>query len=260
MVASEKIRDFYNNFATYLAKDKIYDNPRHDAIHALVRDVVARRRFASALDVGCGIGITSRHIRRYVPDVLGIDISDANIRFARQTVRNVAFVRADFLEVDLGRKFELITLFDVLEHIPQDRRGRVFERVVESCNQDSWVLITIPNPDYLDFCRKHAPDKLQIVDESIHFNDLLAHLDSSGFEIVEYRTYGIDYEDQYRSYLLRSRGTQFVLREKRRASGKGLRLLRAVYTRVRGLARILRYRKALRELSRTASSDLRVPK
>ncbi len=79
------------------------------------------RRYASALDIGCGLGPFTRHLAPHVDEVLGVDISreavcgartlsagHANLRFEQQDVLSIA---------EIGRQFDLIALLDVLYYL-----------------------------------------------------------------------------------------------------------------------------------------------
>lgn len=73
----------------------------------------------SVLDIGCGNGALSFDIAKKAKEVVGIDIEEKNIREAkkRHSLSNLAYVVGDATK-DLGeKKFDVITLSNVLEHI-----------------------------------------------------------------------------------------------------------------------------------------------
>jgi len=214
MLNSEQIRNFYNDFTEYLIKDRIYPNARILQIFRSLDDIFKSHRVKSALEIGCGIGIISEHIRKSVPTVYAVDLSESNIRFASSTVNKVNFVCGDFLEVQLGQKFDLITLFDVLEHFPQSLHHKVFKRIQDYSKPSTLLAVTIPDADFLDCYRQHFPEKLQIVDESIHFEAFLSYLKPVDLEIMKFHRFGIDYENQYRYYLLNYRPAGFALKKR----------------------------------------------
>ena len=91
------VKEYYEEFTFYLVHDRIILNPRHAAIRALAGPVFDVIHIESALDVGCGIGLMAEFMRRRISHVRALDISERNIAFAKETVRDVDFVVSDFL-------------------------------------------------------------------------------------------------------------------------------------------------------------------
>ncbi|MGE5249158.1 MAG: class I SAM-dependent methyltransferase [Bacteroidota bacterium] len=79
--------------------------------------------FTSVLDAGCGTGVLLQEIRRKYPraQVTGFEYSSRGLDFARRRLPDGEFRTLDLGKASLGRKFDLITCIDVLEHIPDDR-------------------------------------------------------------------------------------------------------------------------------------------
>ena len=79
------------------------------------------RRYASALDIGCGLGPFTRHLAPHVDEVLGVDISREAVRGARTLSAghaNLRFEQQDVLSIaEIGRQFDLIALLDVLYYL-----------------------------------------------------------------------------------------------------------------------------------------------
>ncbi|NVM23940.1 MAG: class I SAM-dependent methyltransferase [Desulfobacterales bacterium] len=89
----------------------------------------------SVLDIGCGNGLMSYDMVTKVPAVrvVGIELSEANIRFAREHYQhpNLHFIHGDALKQLPEEMFDVVTLSNVLEHIEQrvDFLKRVAEQV-----------------------------------------------------------------------------------------------------------------------------------
>lgn len=211
MKSKSIIKEFYENFTNKLIRDKIYPNPRHIKIKKYLEEIFSRTKFNSALEIGCGIGVISEFIAKNVNSVAGIDISEENIRFAKKTVKNINFYCADFFDFNTKEKFDLITLFDVLEHFPKSSHRDVFDQIDKLSSSNCFIAITIPDPHYLSFMRKHHPEELQIVDESIYLEELNSIFSAFNFEIIKYEKYGIDYDNQYRFYLLSRKKEKYIL-------------------------------------------------
>ena len=80
-----------------------------------------RTQIKSVADVGCGVGNKTAMMARYYPEaeVSRFDFSAEGIEAARQHHRetNLQFATEDITESSYGKRFDLITAFDVLEHI-----------------------------------------------------------------------------------------------------------------------------------------------
>lgn len=204
---NKEIKKFYEDFTKNLIRDKFYPNPRHKKIKRYLKYLFDDRKIDSVLEIGCGIGVISEFISNKASKVVGIDISEENIKFARTTVKEVSFYCTDFFEFSSENKFDLITLFDVLEHVPKEKHGNLFRKIVGLSNPSTVVMITIPDPHYTAYVRKSTPEKLQVIDEEIHFDEILKIFNEFDLEIIKYEKYGIDLKDQYGYYLLGHRKT-----------------------------------------------------
>jgi trans-aconitate 2-methyltransferase len=196
-------KTFYEDFTSYLFKDRIYDNPRHLKLLEFLDSFLKGRTVKSILEVGCGIGVISERLLRYTPSLYCIDISERSLQFASRTVKEAHFVCCDLLQLSLVSQFELITLFDVLEHIPKKLHQQAFTQLKAHSKDGTIIIVTIPSDKFLDYLRLHFPDRLQIIDESITFEDMLHLIQDNGFELLAFKQFGVDYEEQYQLYVLR---------------------------------------------------------
>jgi cyclopropane fatty-acyl-phospholipid synthase-like methyltransferase len=85
---------------------------------------------ARVLDLGCGNGAkTARLATRF--DVVGVDLSEEQLRLARATVPEATFLQADFLELDFPpESFDAITAFYSIVHVPRDEHPALFGRIL----------------------------------------------------------------------------------------------------------------------------------
>ena len=95
-----------------------YQGLKYDKLIALL----PQRRFANALDLGCGLGLLSQKLAMRAEQVLGIDIATAAIDHARR--RAAAFSNLEFepgdimsLPASLDGKFDLVVIADVLYYL-----------------------------------------------------------------------------------------------------------------------------------------------
>jgi SAM-dependent methyltransferase len=180
MGPSRNTRDFYNAFAAeVLLEDFGRLNQRQDAVRELCREFVPRG--ARVLEVGCGAGINAKFLQTIASHVVGIDISDRNIEVAREyaSAPNAVFKVLDVLHSaeDLSEMgpFDAIVLPDVIEHVPLELHGRLFEALESVLAERGRVILTYPSPEYQEHLKKHEPKKLQLVDETVELADILRH-------------------------------------------------------------------------------------
>ena len=103
----------------------------------------SHRGIASALDIGSGFGwflelANERGIKSY-----GVEISDEK-RKTYQSKNSKGVVVKNLDELPADARFDLITLFDVLEHIP-DWRGLLESVRYYLKDNDSWLVIRVPD-------------------------------------------------------------------------------------------------------------------
>ena len=117
--------------------------------HAKMYQAFGRRflagRSGRLLDAGCGLGYFLSHLVAY-PDweAWGTEISPAAVDFARDTLDLGRIVEADLARADFpDRHFDLITLWDVLEHLPDPRP--VLANLRAWLKDDGWIFIHTPN-------------------------------------------------------------------------------------------------------------------
>jgi ubiquinone/menaquinone biosynthesis C-methylase UbiE len=157
---------------------------RNQLIRALVEQTSAK--FASGyrvLEIGCGTGSVLRGLSEACPEglVIGSDLHYAGLRFARDRVSS-PLVQADLHALPFEAGFNLIGLFDVIEHIPND--SEVLESLQRMIAPGGYLFLTVPaHPSlwsYFDegarHCRRYRRAELE------------TKLLSAGFR-VEFLTY-----------------------------------------------------------------------
>lgn len=86
---------------------------------------------AKVLDLGCGNGSkTARLADRF--DVTGVDISEQQLRLARDAVPKASFVQADFTELDFpAEELAAVTALYSIVHVPREEQAALFARIRE---------------------------------------------------------------------------------------------------------------------------------
>jgi SAM-dependent methyltransferase len=130
------------------------------------------------LEVGCGAGNVLRVLRQACPDgqVVGMELWFDGLRFAQQRSQG-PLVQGDVRNSPFGEPFELIGMFDVLEHIPEDLETLYALR--NALAPGGRLLLTVPAHQYLwsyfdeaaHHCRRYSSEEIR------------ARLVEAGFEV-----------------------------------------------------------------------------
>jgi SAM-dependent methyltransferase len=142
---------------------------RNRVITTFVRQITSRLAPGyRMLEVGCGTGNVLRFLPDACPDgtVIGMDLFAQGLHFARQRTGS-PLVQGDIHANPFGEQFELIGLFDVLEHLPDDIQ--VLEDVHRLLAPGGVLLLTVPAHrslwSYFDeashHCRRYELRELQ---------------------------------------------------------------------------------------------------
>jgi 2-polyprenyl-3-methyl-5-hydroxy-6-metoxy-1,4-benzoquinol methylase len=160
------------------------------------------------LDIGCGIGIASEVMAKRARRVVGVDISEQNIWYASQTVRerNVLFCCADVIDdrekveqalQNVKAKVDIFTLCDVIEHIRDEDRSSLFSTMARLGSQNAIILMTFPTEFYQQYLAREAPNELQIVDNFISPQLIAAEAAKVGFYISYFKIVDVWRKSQY---------------------------------------------------------------
>lgn len=113
----------------------------------LVLSVLKENVFKSVLDVGCGDGRFLREVLNFCPDAtcLGIDYSDKAIAFAKAFNPQIDYVCLDITTTRLDRQFDIITMGEVLEHIPPEQVPLFLKSVANLLTPNGKLILTVPH-------------------------------------------------------------------------------------------------------------------
>lgn len=193
--SGKDVSAFYDEFVD--RQTRVGVNRRHKAIVAWLRRF-GLRPDDRVLELGCGVGTVTELVAGELPrgSILGIDLSPRSIATARERLAsrgNVRFIAADVVaaDVDVGERFDIVLLPDVIEHIPLELHDALFARVASWVKPDGYVLLHYPNPHHLEWCHVHNPENLQIIDQPIHADALLANAYRHGLYLSYYERYSI---------------------------------------------------------------------
>ena len=119
------------------------------------------------LEIGCGTGNVLRHLESTCTNgqVIGLDLFIEGLRYAKKRV-SCALIQADLHQPPFQAHFDLIGMFDVLEHMSDDKQ--VLEDVHRLLAPNGILLLTVPAHmslwSYFDVashhCRRYAVNEL----------------------------------------------------------------------------------------------------
>ncbi len=115
---------------------------RHLTYTSFVVDQVKQIAPASLLDMGCGDGRLIFEVKGWIPQIVGVDLSEKALAFARAFNPDIEFVCADIATV--SGKYECVTLIEVLEHIPDEEVSDFIQNVARLVHRDGCLLILVP--------------------------------------------------------------------------------------------------------------------
>lgn len=169
----KQIADFYDQYSDQ--QKKIWVNIRHRSImQRLQKNGLSGA--SNVLEIGCGVGTLTSLLVKKAGQVLAVDISPASIEMAQKNLgnrSNIRFLVSDMSDFSATEKFDLIVLPDVLEHIPVEQHQALFGKLKNVLAPQGKICIHIPDPYALEWIRKHTPELMQIIDQSLYTDQLL---------------------------------------------------------------------------------------
>lgn len=143
-----KFKQFEYNYKKYFPKDKD----------------------AQVLDIGIGRGEMLTCFKEWgYKNYLGIDISPSTVRFCKSIGLNCELVKdsSKFLQENQN-KYDLITLIDVLEHIPREHTVSFLKDLRSALKRGGVLIIQVPN--------LQAPDgQLHMYNDITHMVGFIEH-------------------------------------------------------------------------------------
>lgn len=135
----------------------------------------------TVLDVGCSQGLTSILLAREGKDVVGIDVLEDAIEYARNqleqeekpTREHLELIHDNFASHSFDRTFDVIIMGEILEHIADT--NRFIHKAIELLNPNGRLIITVPFGinDYFD--HKHTyylHDILNFQTSDLHLTEI----------------------------------------------------------------------------------------
>jgi ubiquinone/menaquinone biosynthesis C-methylase UbiE len=98
------------------------------------------------LELGVGAGVRSSQILAERGQLTGVDLSQEQLRRARERLPGSTLIHGDFAALELpARSFDAVVSFYVLNNLPQDEVGPLLARVAEWLRPGGWFLASFPS-------------------------------------------------------------------------------------------------------------------
>ncbi len=146
-------------FDTAYGKGYERRNPRYKW-RSFLRKILKFRSSGSLLEVGCGFGLFLKEAREHFT-CTGSDISDYAISQARKRLPDDVVLYSGVLdEIEIHLRFDVITCFDVLEHIPD--LNTALDNIEHLLRPGGLLVFTVPVYDgpVGSLCKKWIKMKL----------------------------------------------------------------------------------------------------
>jgi hypothetical protein len=116
-----------------------------EVFEAMASGIVREINPGSLLDVGCAFGLLVEALREKLVDAWGMDVSSYAIDQVRDEVKPFCW-QGSILD-PLPRRYDLVTCFEVLEHLPQEDAARAVRSI---CDATDDVLFSSSPDDYAE--------------------------------------------------------------------------------------------------------------
>jgi trans-aconitate 2-methyltransferase len=190
----EEIISFYDSYADQLVFQRAINHARYQFVDNVARTMIKTHH--AVLDLGCGIGTTSVIMSAYCKEVVAVDFAPRLLAMAERR-DNIRYHCCDIADIRFDRTFDVICLFDVLEHIPAIRVPYVFRAITKHMADDTNLLIIIPYWKYLEHKRHYSPETIQIVDKPISLGNLAQSAQQHRLEIRHYEVLSLFHACDY---------------------------------------------------------------
>lgn len=180
------------------------------------------------LEIGCGAGEPLCFLDSLGMKGEGIDLSHAAVNIATKRVsRNIRVYCSDFLAIR-DRKYDLIQMIDVLEHIEDDKDA--IRKISSLTNDGGYLLLHVPAHMKLfgngDIFHGHYRRYEKL--------DLIGLLSKYGYETIVFWSYGVPFSANICSFLLRGGVSDNKEKSTLESGLKTPRFMKRIYPIIRG--------------------------
>jgi len=98
------------------------------------------------LDIACGVGYGCKMLSdEGAKSIVGVDILENNIEYAKinYTTDNITYIKNSIYEIEYKDKFDVITCFETIEHVPDDNLA--IKKLFTALKKEGLLIISTPN-------------------------------------------------------------------------------------------------------------------
>lgn len=199
MKTIEEIQKFYDIETKGKIRDFVEGNPRvESAFNTILKWGGSPNNI---LEIGCGIGYNAFYMKEVWSDakIIGFDISPKSIEMANALFSNnqITYMQGLFTQTAFGKKFDLIILMDVYEHIADKERLDFDNKLNELLAENGRIILTFPTPKLQSFGWKENPSAMQPVDEDITLEKIQKLASITSTDILLYKKVNIWHNGDY---------------------------------------------------------------
>jgi SAM-dependent methyltransferase len=105
--------------------------------------------FRALLEIGCGTGVVLEAVRDAFPSarLTGSELSAAGLCVAAERLRGVALMQMDARAMPFAGAFDVVSAFDVLEHIDED--VAVLQQMAHAAAPGGGVIVSVPQHPWM---------------------------------------------------------------------------------------------------------------
>jgi SAM-dependent methyltransferase len=156
---------------------------RRELILDIMRRNIPNLAKARMLEIGCGNGSVLAFLKRNGIELVGGDIFMEGLAFCRQRVNSIPLYQLDVMALPFRNEFDVVGLFDVLEHIDDD--ARAIQEISQALKQKGMLLITVPAHQFLwSYFDENSNHRRRYQKD-----ELLAKMEQAGFTVKKISYY-----------------------------------------------------------------------
>ena len=142
----------YKNFNDSSLEVQINDPDFYEGhwndIYENIMEINGKKNDLSILDIGCGWGLALSYFKKKGFNCYGFDPAIEAVEYGLKNGLNLKHAGLDGMDVFKGKKFNVITLFNVLEHLPDPVKS--IEQIKKILHPKGVLIIDVPN-EFNDF-------------------------------------------------------------------------------------------------------------
>jgi len=234
---TKQVINFYDEFVNHQT-----DSGVNDRIYGVYKRLLklGLNSKSSILELGCGIGTNTYLFSKTITNgqIEAVDISPDSIAYCKFKIKkqNIKFFAGDIVAYKPQiNNINFITLIDVIEHIPMEQHLALFKNIATYINDETRLVINIPNPEDVVYDINHNPSALQIIDQPVPLAFIIENLNKCGLQLHFFENYSVWVKNDYQFFVVKKQipFTQTKLSDSRNFLSKLLKKIFRIYLKIR---------------------------